>query len=81
MSRPNYRNGDLITLKGHNCDSCQVAMITNKISHEVGCPDAWRDYAVECWQCGADFYRSERNQSACDSCITSQSEYEDLDDE
>lgn len=56
MSRTAYRNGDEITLKQTGCDSCSPANINGILCHEAGCPDAWKDYIIECFQCGCEFY-------------------------
>lgn len=61
--RTHYRNGDEITLGG--CDGCTVMRINGVLCHEPGCPDAWRDYSVECKECGCDFYPDHRGQQFC----------------
>lgn len=66
-ARTNYRNGDEITLLC-GCDGCSPMMINGTLCHETGCPDAWRDYEVECFDCGCDFYPEERGQRVCDGC-------------
>lgn len=49
-----YANGDGITLGG--CNSCAAATINGTKCHEHGCPDAWKDAAKECNECGATFF-------------------------
>jgi hypothetical protein len=51
------------------CQSCQALMINKVLCHEIGCPDAWKDYKHECKWCGNEFIPEERNQNFCDqSC-------------
>ena len=33
------------------CDSCEVLNINGVNCHEHGCPDAWKDYKTECYEC------------------------------
>lgn len=61
--RKAYRNGDPITLG--NCDGCEVMSINGVLCHEAGCPDAWRDYKVECPECGSEFFALEQGQKFC----------------
>lgn len=65
--RTKYRNGDDITLSC-GCDSCSPSMINGVLCHEMGCPDAWRDYRRECRECGCDFYPQERGENVCEGC-------------
>jgi hypothetical protein len=58
-----YRNGSPITLG--NCNSCDVLYINGRKCHEIGCPDSWQDYAIECKECGISFYPEERYQDCC----------------
>ena len=44
--RKAYRNGDPIELSC-GCNGCSPSMINGVLCHEQGCPDAWRDKAVE----------------------------------
>ena len=72
MSRTHYRNGDPIDLQGEGCNSCHplgvaAGGLAVDILHEVGCPDAWRDYSIPCKWCGTYFYPTNRNQVCCDS--------------
>lgn len=66
--RTHYRNGEEITLSC-GCDSCNPARINGTLCHEQGCPDAWRDYLVECCECGMEFYPEERGQRHCSGCM------------
>ena len=66
--RTNYRNGDEITLSC-GCDGCSPSMINGTLCHETGCPDAWRDYSVECFECGCDFQPESRGQRVCPDCL------------
>lgn len=67
MSRTEYNNGDPITLPG-GCDGCAPCAINGVFCHETGCPDAWRDEARECKECGFGFQPDERHQTCCDDC-------------
>ena len=54
------------------CQSCEVVRINGVKCHEIGCPDAWKDYAVECKWCGREFVPEERGQKFCEeSCAES----------
>ena len=67
MARQQYNNGDDISLQENGCDGCNPAMINGRLCHEHGCPDAWRDYTIECYGCGCDFQPEYRNQTYCSS--------------
>lgn len=69
MRRTHYRNGDEITLFENGCDGCEILVINGILCHERGCPDAWKDTALECWECGCDFYPTERHQKSCQDCL------------
>ena len=56
------------------CDSCQALMINGIHCHETGCPDSWKDYQNECYECGQEFKPEHRGQMICPEC---NSEYED----
>lgn len=66
--RKTYRNGDSISLVTNGCDGCAPSMINGTFCHEQGCPDAWRDTGKECFECGYEFYRTERHQNVCNDC-------------
>lgn len=68
MSRANYRNGDEITLLC-GCDGCSPLTVNGVLCHEQACPDAWRDYAKSCSECGCEFMRSARYQVICQDCF------------
>ena len=76
MRRQRYRNGDEITLPG-GCDGCHPSRINGVLCHEAGCPEAWRDHAVECRECGCDFYPEERSRRVCEDCARAADERED----
>ena len=63
-------------MKGDNkmCDSCKALMINGVHCHETGCPDSWKDYQNECYECGFEFWPEHRGELICPECI---SEYED----
>lgn len=69
MARTHYNNGDEISLPC-GCDGCNPSTVTagslSQIVHEAGCPDAWRDFAVECKECGKLFFPSEKGEKFCD---------------
>jgi len=66
--RETYRNGDEITLQANGCDGCSPAMVNGTLCHETGCPESWRDYARECFECGCDFVPESRYQRNCVDC-------------
>ena len=76
MRRRRYRNGDAITLPG-GCDGCNPSGINGVLCHEAGCPEAWRDRAVECFECGCDFYPKEPYRRVCEDCARAADERED----
>jgi hypothetical protein len=47
------------------CNSCQQLRINGVVTHETGCPSAWRDYSKECAWCGTSFEPTEQRQSCC----------------
>lgn len=51
------------------CPQCVAVAINGVPTHETGCPEAWRDYAVRCRECGCDFTPTERQQAVCDECV------------
>jgi hypothetical protein len=48
------------------CQSCQALRINGVLCHEIGCPDAWKDYSRECKNCGCNFRPEESDQQFCD---------------
>lgn len=50
------------------CDSCEVLMINGVRCHETGCPVAWREVKVECFECGSEFERESKHQRVCGDC-------------
>lgn len=59
------------------CHSCELLRINGVVTHEIGCPDAWRDEVRECKNCGQKFLPEERYQECCShSCTVS---YEGID--
>ena len=50
------------------CDSCEVLNINGINCHEYGCPDVWKDYPVECFECGCEFMPTGRFQGVCEDC-------------
>ena len=47
------------------CNSCEVLNINGRNCHEIGCPDAWKDYKLQCKNCDRDFKRKVRDQLFC----------------
>jgi hypothetical protein len=83
MKRRRHRNGDEIALPG-GCDGCNPSRINGVLCHEAGCPEAWRDHAVACRECGCDFYPEERFRRVCEDCARAADDeigVEDDDDE
>lgn len=66
-TRTHYRNGDEIGL-ACGCDGCNPSMVNGKVCHEHGCPDAWRDYAKECFECGCKMFAQGRGRVICEDC-------------
>jgi len=51
------------------CHSCELLRINGVVTHETGCPDAWRDEVRACEWCGQKFLPKERHQVCCEhSC-------------
>lgn len=50
------------------CSSCEILYINNIRTHETGCPEAWKDYDIPCFECGCDFRPTERFQKVCEGC-------------
>lgn len=52
------------------CNSCEVLYINGIKTHEIGCPDSWKDYPTECKWCGQEFIPEEKHQECCSSECT-----------
>ena len=52
-----------------SCSSCEVVAINGVRCHEIGCPEAWRDYTTECFECGFDFQPEYKYQNMCNECL------------
>ncbi len=53
------------------CSSCEVLNLNGLNCHEVGCPEAWKDYKRECKWCGQLFTPEEKWDNYCShSCYT-----------
>ena len=52
------------------CKSCEQLRINGVVTHEIGCPDAWRDYTRECNWCGQPFKPEEQYQKCCSHSCT-----------
>lgn len=51
---------------GTGCTACQVVRINGVPTHELGCPEAWRDYQRLCAWCGSPFRPTSHHQTCCD---------------
>lgn len=67
--RKTYRNGQELHRSNGGCDDCEVVMINGLFCHENGCPSAWKDRKVDCFQCGYEFYPEQRGQRLCEDCL------------
>ena len=43
-------------------------MINGVYCHEQGCPDAWKDYAYKCVNCGRQFKPRDKWEKRCNNC-------------
>ena len=51
------------------CNQCEVLFINGIKTHEIGCPEAWKDYTKTCDWCGLTFKPEYKSQRFCDeSC-------------
>lgn len=50
------------------CKSCAALTINGVYCHERGCPDAWRDYPVDCRICGFEFRPENQAGRVCADC-------------
>lgn len=51
------------------CVSCEALMINGVHCHELGCPDMWKDYQVECKSCRTLVWPEDKGQQFCsDDC-------------
>ena len=50
------------------CKDCDSSTVNGVFIHEKGCPEAWRDELIPCFECGFDFQREERFQTVCTGC-------------
>jgi len=44
---------------------CEKLRINGVLTHETGCPEAWRDYGVVCKWCGMRFEPEQAGQILC----------------
>ena len=59
------------------CTSCDALTINGVYCHELGCPDAWKDYDVECKWCGGTFKPEYSGQLFCsDYCEAAYNGYD-----
>jgi len=63
--RTHYRNGDEITL-ACGCNDCSPSCINGVLSHETGCPSAWKDEPKQCTECDQPIYS--QFPRLCDFC-------------
>jgi len=59
------------------CESCDSLTINGVFCHEVGCPDAWKNHPVACFQCGFDFIPEEKYDRTCPDCLLGEIEDDD----
>ncbi len=59
-----------------HCDSCEIVVINNVVTHEIGCPKAWKDEIRKCRLCGDEFKPENKRQLRCEDCENDF--YEDL---
>lgn len=52
------------------CPGCQLLRINGVVTHEGGCPEAWKDEVRECKWCGFPFRPEDRHQRCCSPCCT-----------
>jgi hypothetical protein len=52
-----------------DCKQCEIMVINGIKTHEIGCPDSWKDYSIGCHVCGFEFIREGEYQITCDGCI------------
>ena len=52
------------------CNSCETMTINGVHTHEIGCPEAWRDYDRECKECGTSFRPESSYQDCCSHSCT-----------
>ncbi len=50
------------------CRQCEVLAINGIVCHEIGCPVSWKEYKLECFECGLEFEREEEYDTVCISC-------------
>ncbi len=49
------------------CQGCEAVSINGILSHEHGCPEAWRTQTRECRNCGSEFSPETPHETFCDS--------------
>jgi hypothetical protein len=49
------------------CNSCEVLYINGVKTHEIGCPEAYKDTKKICKWCGIAFVPDEKGQLTCSS--------------
>lgn len=47
------------------CTQCEVIRINERVCHEHGCDEAWKDERRECRECGSEFKPKDRFQTCC----------------
>jgi len=57
-------------MENQHCSSCEVLVINGILCPEGGCPDAWKDYNIECAWCGQYFRPEMFDQRCCDQSCT-----------
>jgi len=60
-----------MSMERHKCESCQLLRINGVVTHEIGCPDAWKCSKPECKWCGEVFVPETKFQAfCCEDCAT-----------
>lgn len=47
------------------CNSCECVYVNGIKCHEIGCPEAWRDYKRKCEYCGMEFTPEHEHEKLC----------------
>lgn len=53
---------------GKACTQCEALMINGVYCHEYGCPEAWKDREIPCFECGCNYQPEVRYQTVCSDC-------------
>ncbi len=56
------------------CDQCQMTTINGYRAHELGCPNAWKNRRIDCFQCGFEFQPTSVHDKVCQACRNSEND-------